>query len=37
MSTPEDITLVTEAIHNPNEPRHFMRVTPARPSHAVSN
>ncbi|MGI9610579.1 MAG: DUF427 domain-containing protein [Acidimicrobiia bacterium] len=29
MSTSEDITLVENAIHNPAEPRHFMRVTPA--------
>lgn len=26
---PSDITLVKNAIHNPNEPRHFMRVVPA--------
>lgn len=26
MSAPEDITLVQNAIHNPSEPRHFMRV-----------
>jgi uncharacterized protein (DUF427 family) len=29
MTTPEDITLVKNAIHNPNEPRHFMRVLAA--------
>lgn len=29
MSTAEDVTLVKNAIHNPNEPRHFMRITPA--------
>lgn len=29
MTTPEDITLVRNAIHNPSEPRHFMRVVPA--------
>ena len=29
MTTPEDITLVKNAIHNPAEPRHFMRVVPA--------
>lgn len=29
MSTHEDITLVQNAIHNPAEPRHFMRVAPA--------
>ncbi len=28
MTTPEDITLVRNAIHNPDEPRHFMRVVP---------
>ena len=26
---PSDVTLVKNAIHNPNEPRHFMRVVPA--------
>jgi uncharacterized protein (DUF427 family) len=26
---PADVTLVKNAIHNPNEPRHFMRVVPA--------
>ena len=29
MAGPDDITLVENAIHNPNEPRHFMRVVPA--------
>ena len=29
MTSPEDITLVRDAIHNPAEPRHFMRVVPA--------
>jgi uncharacterized protein (DUF427 family) len=29
MSTPNDITLVQNAIHNPDEPRHFMRIVPA--------
>lgn len=29
-----DITLVRDAIHNPAEPRHFMRL--ARPTHAVT-
>ena len=28
MSVPAGVTLVTQAIHNPNEPRHFMRVVP---------
>ncbi|MEQ8230742.1 MAG: DUF427 domain-containing protein [Gammaproteobacteria bacterium] len=27
-STASDVTLVRDAIHNPAEPRHFMRVTP---------
>ncbi len=26
---PEDVTLVRNAIHNPSDPRHFMRVVPA--------
>lgn len=25
MTTPSDVTLVRDAIHNPNEPRHFMQ------------
>lgn len=29
MATPADVTLVEGAIHNPNEPRHFMQVTAA--------
>lgn len=29
MSAPEDITLVRNAIHNPAEPRHFMRIVAA--------
>lgn len=29
MATPEEVTLVRNAIHNPSEPRHFMRVVPA--------
>lgn len=29
MTTAEDVTLVRNAIHNPNEPRHFMRIVPA--------
>lgn len=29
MNTPESVTLVRNAIHNPAEPRHFMRVVPA--------
>lgn len=29
MSTPEDVTLVRGAVHNPAEPRHFMRIVPS--------
>ena len=29
MSATESVTMVKNAIHNPNEPRHFMRVVPA--------
>ena len=29
MSDPSNITLVQNAVHNPDEPRHFMRVVPA--------
>lgn len=29
MSEPSTVTLVQHAIHNPDEPRHFMRVVPA--------
>lgn len=29
MTTAEDVTLVRNAIHNPSEPRHFMRIVPA--------
>jgi len=29
MTDPAAVTLVQGAIHNPNEPRHFMRVVPA--------
>jgi len=28
MSQPSDVTLVKDAIHNPADPRHFMRITP---------
>lgn len=28
MSTTESVTLVKNAIHNPSDPRHFMRVVP---------
>ncbi len=35
MNAPDtDITLVRDAIHNPAEPRHFMRL--ARPTYAIS-
>lgn len=30
MAGPDDITLVEHAHHNPAEPRHFMRIVPAR-------
>lgn len=36
MTTPADVTLIPNAIHNPNEPRHFMRVVPAADDHTVS-
>ena len=36
MSTPEDNTLVKNAIHNPNEPRHFMRVVPTDKERTAS-
>ena len=29
MSTPEDVTLLRNAIHNPAEARHFMRIAAA--------
>lgn len=29
MLEPSDVTLISDAIHNPGEPRHFMTVTPA--------
>ena len=29
MPGPNDITLVEDAFHNPNEPRHFMQIVPA--------
>lgn len=32
----EDITLVKNAIHNPAEPRHFMRVVPAGEERSAS-
>lgn len=36
MSKPADVTLVKNAIHNPAEPRHFMRVVPARDERTAS-
>lgn len=36
MTSPEDITLVRGAIHNPNEPRHFMRIVPAAGERTAS-
>lgn len=30
--TTQDVTLVQNAVHNPNEPRHFMRIVPAETS-----
>ena len=36
MTTPSDVTLVKNAIHNPAEPRHFMRVVPAGEERTAS-
>ena len=36
MTKHEDITLVRNAIHNPGEPRHFMRVVPAGAPRSAS-
>lgn len=36
MSAPTDVTLVKNAIHNPAEPRHFMRVVPAGEERTAS-
>jgi uncharacterized protein (DUF427 family) len=36
MTKPEDITLVRNAIHNPGEPRHFMRIVPAGAPRSAS-
>lgn len=33
MASPDDVTLVRNAVHNPAEPRHFMQVVPAPISH----
>lgn len=35
MTEPSDVTLVRDAIHNPDDPRHFMRVVPARERHVA--
>lgn len=34
--TPDDVTLVRNAIHNPAEPRHFMQVVPAEAEQTAS-
>ena len=36
MTTAEDVTLVRNAIHNPKEPRHFMRIVRANETRSVS-
>ncbi len=36
MAGPNDVTLVENAIHNPNEPRHFMRIVPAGRRYTAS-
>ncbi|MDH3679970.1 MAG: DUF427 domain-containing protein [Acidimicrobiia bacterium] len=36
MTASEDITLVKNAIHNPGEPRHFMRIVPAGEPRSAS-
>jgi len=36
MAGPGDHTLVENAVHNPGEPRHFMRVVPARKTHRAA-
>lgn len=35
MTTPSDVTLVRDAIHNPNEPRHFMQAVAAFTAEAT--
>ena len=37
MTASEDVTLVKNAIHNPGEPRHFMRVVPAAEPRTASH
>ncbi|MGH1492867.1 MAG: DUF427 domain-containing protein [Acidimicrobiales bacterium] len=34
--TPEDVTMVRGAVHNPAEPRHFMRIVPAGKAQVAS-
>lgn len=36
MAGPGDITMVDNAVHNPNEPRHFMRIVPAGSAHSAA-
>lgn len=36
MAGPGDITLVEGAVHNPSEPRHFMRIVPAGASRRAA-
>lgn len=36
MAGPSDVTLVKNAVHNPSEPRHFMRVVPATTNHRAT-
>ena len=36
MAGPNDVTLVENAHHNPNEPRHFMRIVPSRTAQQAS-
>lgn len=34
--TPEDVTMVRDAVHNPAEPRHFMRIVPSSKAQVAS-
>jgi len=36
MNSPEDVTLVNNAIHNPDDVRHFMRVVPSESERTAS-
>lgn len=36
MAGPGDVTLVENAVHNPDEPRHFMRAVPAKRSYSAA-